>query len=184
MKLAGISLASNSYCKATETAYLANVTDPRVATLGLTPAMPAIMKYVLVKSNSPEKVRAFMVLAALISGKNKPWVGEGKACSHASFSGNDLAYILIFSAVHVRVERRDAWDSNVLREEVKLWDSVPSCAFGRKHVNQKDFRLDMCRVDVLVTASFKYRQGLCRYQVYACECSQKLAGAGYGSHVD
>ena len=67
MKLAGISLASNSYCNATETAYLAKVTDPKVATLGLTPAMPAIKKYVLVKSNRPEKVRAFMLLAALIS---------------------------------------------------------------------------------------------------------------------
>ena len=67
VKLAGISLASNSYCNATETAYLAKVTDPKVATLGLTPAMPAIKKYVLVKSNRPEKVRAFMLLAALIS---------------------------------------------------------------------------------------------------------------------
>lgn len=109
---------------------------------------------------------------------------KGKACSRASFSGNDLAYILSFSAVHVRVERREAWDSNVLREEVELWDSVPSCAFGRKHVNQEDFGLDVRGVDMLVTASFEYRQGFCKYQVYACECSQKLAGAGYGSHVD
>ncbi len=69
MKLAGISLASNSYCISTETAYLAKVTEPKVPYLGLIPAMPAIMKYVLVKSNRPEKVRAFMVLAALISGK-------------------------------------------------------------------------------------------------------------------
>ena len=67
VKLVGISLASNSYCNSTEIAYLAKVTDPKVATLGLTPAMPAIMKYVLVKSNRREKVRALMLLAALIS---------------------------------------------------------------------------------------------------------------------
>ena len=70
VKLAGISLVSNSYCNATCTAYLAKVTEPRVATLGLTPAIPAIRKYVLVKSKSPEKVKAFMLFAALISANS------------------------------------------------------------------------------------------------------------------
>lgn len=44
VKFAGISRASNSYCKATCTAYFAKATEPSVATLGLMPAIPAIMK--------------------------------------------------------------------------------------------------------------------------------------------
>ena len=67
VKLDGISRASNSYCNATCTAYFAKVTEPSVATLGLIPAIPAMKKYVVVKSKRPEKVRALMLLAALIS---------------------------------------------------------------------------------------------------------------------
>jgi len=38
-----------------------------VATLGLTPAMPAMKKYVFLTSKRPEKVKALMLFAALIS---------------------------------------------------------------------------------------------------------------------
>ena len=44
VKLLGISRASNSYCKATCTAYLAKVTEPKVPILGLIPAIPATRK--------------------------------------------------------------------------------------------------------------------------------------------
>ena len=44
-----------------------NVTEPVVATSGLTPAIPATKKYVLVKLNTELKTRALMDEAALIS---------------------------------------------------------------------------------------------------------------------
>lgn len=44
VKLSGISRASNSYCRATWTAYRAKVTEPKVATSGLMPAIPPIKK--------------------------------------------------------------------------------------------------------------------------------------------
>lgn len=66
-KLVGISLASNSYWSAGCTAYFENATLPNVATLGLTPAIPAMKKYVDLKSNNGEKVKAVMLEAALIS---------------------------------------------------------------------------------------------------------------------
>lgn len=66
-KFAGISRASNSYWSATWTAYLANVTDPSVASSGLTPPIPAIKKYVCDKSNLVDAMSAMIVTAALIS---------------------------------------------------------------------------------------------------------------------
>ena len=86
VKLAGISLGSNSYCNATCTAYFAKVTEPRVATLGLTPAIPAIKKYVLVKSKRPEKVKAFMLFAALISANSFTQVLEIGELDHVPAS--------------------------------------------------------------------------------------------------
>ena len=67
MKFSEISRASNSYCKATCTAYLANVTDASVAILGLMPPMPPTRKYVFRRSKCDDRVRAVMLAAALIS---------------------------------------------------------------------------------------------------------------------
>jgi hypothetical protein len=50
-KFEGISRASNSYCRATCTAYLQKVTSSILAYFGFTPAMPAMRKYVDVRSN-------------------------------------------------------------------------------------------------------------------------------------
>ena len=50
-------------------AYRAKATDPRVATLGFMPAIPAMRKYVLVKSKRGEKARAVIEAAALISAE-------------------------------------------------------------------------------------------------------------------
>ena len=70
MKFVGISNCENSYCSATCTEYFANVTEHVVATSGLTPAMPATMKYVVVRSNLGETTSEATVLAALISKAN------------------------------------------------------------------------------------------------------------------
>lgn len=48
-------------------AYLQNATSPSVPYFGLTPAMPAIRKYVEVKSKSGDATREDIVTAALIS---------------------------------------------------------------------------------------------------------------------
>ena len=60
-----------SHCKPTCTAYLANVTEQIVATSGFTPAMPATIMYVVVRSNMGDRARAEIELAALISA---PWI--------------------------------------------------------------------------------------------------------------
>ncbi len=79
---------------------------------------------------------------------------------------HDLADFPFFGAVHIRVERRETRYRDISREEVELWDTVPGCAFGRKHVDQEDFGLDM-----LVPPSFEDRQWLRDCQGNARECS-------------
>ena len=181
MKLAGISLGSNSYCNATCTAYLAKVTEPRVATLGLTPAIPAIRKYVLVKSKRPEKVKAFMLFAALISANSFTQVSKNcKTGSRTRFPSDNLTDVPIFSAVHIRKERRKARHGDVSREYIELWDAVPNCAFGGKHVNQEDFGLD----ELAGQPRLEDRQRLRNCQSKTCERSQKLTGAEDGTHIE
>jgi hypothetical protein len=64
---AGISRGSISYDNPNWIEKRANATEARVATSGLTPAIPATMKYVFVKSNFVDSTKAMIEAAALIS---------------------------------------------------------------------------------------------------------------------
>ena len=81
--------------------------------------------------------------------------------------------------MHVRIEGREAGHGDVLGKDVELWYTVPSCTFGRKHVNQEDFGLD-----VLMIASFEDGRWLRSCQTQDSEGNQKLTGARNGTHVD
>ena len=49
------------------------MTEPRVATLGLTPAVPAMKKYVDVRSNFPEYTNALIVDASFTDFLDKEY---------------------------------------------------------------------------------------------------------------
>ena len=81
--------------------------------------------------------------------------------------------------MHIRKERRKARHGDVSREDIKLWDTVPNCAFGGKHVNQEDFGLD----ELVGPPRLEDRQWLRNCQINTCERSQKLTGAEDGTHI-
>ena len=81
--------------------------------------------------------------------------------------------------MHVRKERRNARHGDVSREDIKLWYTVPNCAFGGKHVNQEDFGLD----ELVGPPRLEDRQWLRNCQINTCERSQKLTGAEDGTHI-
>ena len=81
--------------------------------------------------------------------------------------------------MHVRKERRNARHGDVSREDIKLWDTVPNCAFGGEHVNQEDFGLD----ELAGPPRLEDRQWLRDCQSNTCERSQKLTGAEDGTHI-
>ena len=80
----------------------------------------------------------------------------GQILSQTSFACDDLTNIAIFSAMHVRKEGRESRHGNVFCEDIELFDTVPSCAFGGEHVDQEDFGLDV----LMTPPSFEYRQWL------------------------
>lgn len=160
MKLPGIYLASNSYCRATCTAYLAKVTEPSVATSGFTPEMPAMRKYVFVRSNFVEKARADTEEAAFISVArefSKPLHSHDLQLT--TLANGDLTDVPFCSAMSIGIYWRETRHSDVARKKIKFWNAVPHRSFWIElkhlsdvyterevltlyHANDEDFGLD------------------------------------------
>ena len=81
--------------------------------------------------------------------------------------------------MHVRKERRKARHGDVSCENIELWDAVPSCSFGGKHVDQEDFWLD----ELVARSRLEDRQWLRNCRSNTCEHSQKLNGTEDGTHI-
>lgn len=81
--------------------------------------------------------------------------------------------------MHVRIKRRNSRHGDVSREDIELWDAVPSCSFGGEHVDQEDFGLD----ELTECPRLEDRQWLRNCQINTCEHSQELNGTEDGTHI-
>lgn len=76
-------------------AYLAKVTSAKVPLLAFIPAMPATMKYVDVRSKSPDWTSAVMVDAALISDSPNIWMSFGLSSDVGVMYITNFPYLLL-----------------------------------------------------------------------------------------